>query len=145
MRLSARCRYAVMALAHLAQEEGCGCCTPVSIADIAARQHLPVAYLEQLFAQLRRAGVVESTRGAAGGYRLARGASGTRIADILAAVDMNLDAKRCNLVAAEAVAGERCVTHDLWDALGDCISGFLCSVTLEDVVHGRVKPPRIDA
>ena len=145
MKLSARCRYAVMALAHLAREENCGCCGPVSIADIAACQHLPVAYLEQLFAQLRRAGIVESTRGAAGGYRLSRGAAGTRIADILGAVDPNLRATRCNLLAADTIGAERCVTHDLWDALGDCISGFLCSVTLEDVVSGRMKPPRLDA
>lgn len=145
MKLSARCRYAVMALTHLAREETCGCCTPVSIADIAAGQRLPVAYLEQLFAQLRRAGVVESTRGAAGGYRLTRGAAGTRVADILAAVDQNLRATRCNLVSSGISAGERCATNDLWDALGDCISGFLCSVTLEDVVSGRVRPARLDA
>lgn len=150
MKLSSRGRYAVMALADLAGEERCGCCAPVSIADIASRQRLPVAYLEQLFAQLRRAGVVSSTRGAAGGYRLARGAAGTCIADIVAAVDENLRATRCGESGQGCIEGERCVTHDLWDALGDCIHGFLCSVTLDDVIHGRVKParggkPRIEA
>lgn len=145
MRLSARCRYAVMALTHLAGEEESGCCDPVSIADIAARQQLPVAYLEQLFAQLRRAGVVESTRGATGGYRLTRGAAGTRIADILAAVDASLGVARCNLVPTEAPPDERCPTHALWEALGECISGFLCSVTLEDVVRGKVGGRRIGA
>lgn len=145
MRLSARCRYAVMALTHLAREESAGCADPVSIADIAARQQLPLAYLEQLFAQLRRAGLVESTRGATGGYRLARGAAGTRVADILAAVDANLGVARCNLIPAATPPDEHCPTRALWEALGEHISGFLCAVTLEDVVRGTVKKRRIDA
>jgi len=144
MKLSSRGRYAVMALADLACEERGGCCSPVSIADIANRQRLPVAYLEQLFAQLRRAGVVASTRGAAGGYRLAKGAAGTRIADIVAAVDENLQATRCAEGGTGCLGGERCLTHDLWDALGDCIHGFLCSITLDDVIQGRVKPARVE-
>ena len=94
MKLSTKGRYAVMAMVDLARHsQG----KPVALNDIATRQEISLSYLEQLFAKLRRGGLVISARGPGGGYRLARGANETRIADIILAVDEPIKATRCEL------------------------------------------------
>ena len=90
MRLSTKGRYAVMAMADLAQHEAAN--KPVSLADIAQRQEISLSYLEQLFAKLRRSGLVKSVRGPGGGYRLSRPATEIRVADIIVAVDEPISA-----------------------------------------------------
>jgi Rrf2 family iron-sulfur cluster assembly transcriptional regulator len=110
----------------------------VSLAEIAQAQHLSLAYLEQLFGPLRRAGLVASIRGPGGGYRLARGPAAICIADIVAAVDEPIHATRCDEGGPGCLAGQRCLTHDLWAELGDQIRLFLEGVTLADVIGGRV-------
>ncbi len=96
MQLSTRGRYAVMAMVDLATRQTLGCeCGPICLAEIAARQKLSQAYLEQLFGKLRRAGLVASARGPGGGYRLARASDTIAIADIIAAVDEPIRATRC--------------------------------------------------
>ena len=139
MRLSTKGRYAVMAMADLARRE-CDPTRAVALAEIAARQEISLSYLEQLFAKLRRGGLVLSARGPGGGYRLARGAAETRIADIILAVDEPIKATRCELGSPKGCTGHqgRCVTHDLWEELGRQIQIFLSSVTLDDVVNKRV-------
>src|SRR5271166_2467525 len=98
MQLSTRGRYAVMAMADLAARDTGVCLSgPVCLADIAARQQLSQSYLEQLFAKLRRAGLVCAARGPGGGYGLARTASEIAIADIVAAVDEPIKAARCDI------------------------------------------------
>ena len=90
MRLSTKGRYAVMAMADLAGNGAVpdlGEPRPVALADIAARQDISLSYLEQLFAKLRRGGLVTSVRGPGGGYRLSRPSGELRIADIILAVD----------------------------------------------------------
>ena len=148
MRLSTKGRYAVMAMADLAgnapgsnnQEK------PVALADIAERQDISLSYLEQLFAKLRRGGLVTSVRGPGGGYRLSRPSDQLRIADIIMAVDEPIAATRCKAGSAKGCTktGARCVTHDLWEELGQQIHVFLSSVSLADVVEkrvlGRAKP-----
>src|SRR4051812_11598062 len=94
MRLSTKGRYAVMAMADLARRQD-EPCRAVALADIAARQEISLSYLEQLFARLRRKGIVQSARGPGGGYRLARSAEDTPIAEIVLAVDEPLHATRC--------------------------------------------------
>ena len=138
MRLSTKGRYAVMAMAYLASHETGG--RPVSLADIAERQEISLSYLEQLFAKLRRGGLVGSVRGPGGGYRLARPADELRVADIIMAVDEPITATRCKLGSAKGCAGQggRCITHDLWEELGHQIHVFLSSVSLADVVDKRV-------
>ncbi len=138
MKLTTKARYAVMAMVDLAAAtEG----SPVALAAIAGRQQISLSYLEQLFAKLRRAGLVGSVRGPGGGYLL--GAEGDRIsvAEIVRAVDEPIRATRC--APAERAGcladGRRCMTHDLWQGLGDQIDLFLGAVTLGDVVAGR--PP----
>src|ERR1700749_4867832 len=93
MRLSTKGRYAVMAMADLAQPEPPK--KPVSLADIAKRQEISLSYLEQLFAKLRRGGLVKSVRGPGGGYRLNRPAGEVRISDIIVSVDEPIKATRC--------------------------------------------------
>lgn len=138
MRLSTKGRYAVMAMADLARREN-DAARAVALADIAARQEISLSYLEQLFARLRRKGLVISARGPGGGYRLARTAGDTSIADIVHAVDEPLRATRCRESKGCMIKGERCLTHDLWANLGDRIEDYLASVSLADVVGGRLR------
>ncbi|WP_144299703.1 Rrf2 family transcriptional regulator [Elioraea rosea] len=141
MRLSTRGRYAVMAMVDLAaQTAASGTAKPISLGEIADRQGISLSYLEQLFGKLRRAGLVLSARGPGGGYRLAFPASETRIADIILAVDEPIKATRCEVGSPKGCLGgrSRCLTHDLWEELGNQIHIFLTSVTLDDVVRKRV-------
>jgi len=134
VELNTRGRYAVMAMADLAKFGGHDALPLSAIAD---RQQISLAYLEQLFLKLRRAELVASARGRSGGYRLARPAATISIAEIMAAVEEGVRMTRCNgEVAKPCVAGQRCLTHGLWDALGDQIGAFLESVTLQEVVDG---------
>jgi Rrf2 family iron-sulfur cluster assembly transcriptional regulator len=137
MRLSTKGRYAVMAMADLARREA-DAVRAVALADIAERQEISLSYLEQLFARLRRKGLVTSARGPGGGYRLARGAADTSIAEIVHAVDEPLRATRCGQGKGCMVKGERCLTHHLWEDLGERIEDYLASVTLADVISGRL-------
>ena len=138
MRLGTKGRYAVMAMTDLARH---GRDRAVTLAEIAARQEISQAYLEQLFAALRRRGLVASVRGPGGGYRLGRAADMISVVDVVRAVDEPLAATRCEGAQTGCLGGgERCATHDLWDALGDHISQFLGAVSLEDVVQRRVRP-----
>ena len=141
MQLSTRARYAVMAMVDLATRQTLGCeCGPICLAEIAARQKLSQAYLEQLFGKLRRAGLVGSARGPGGGYRLARRSDRMTIAEIIAAVDEPIRTTRCQGGGAGCVDDGpiRCQTHDLWAELDRQIRFFLKAVTLADVVAGRV-------
>jgi Rrf2 family protein len=134
VELNTKGRYAVTAMADLAKH-ACGGAIPLSA--IAERQRISLSYLEQLFVKLRRAGLVDSARGRAGGYRLARPADRISVAEIMRAVDEGVRMTRCaGEDAAPCVPGHRCITHGLWDALGEQIAWFLDSVTLEEVVGG---------
>ena len=138
MRLSTKGRYAVMAMADLAGHDGAN--RPVSLAEIAERQDISLSYLEQLFAKLRKGGLVLSVRGPGGGYRLSRVSGEIRIADIIVAVDEPIAATRCKPGSSIGCTGttSRCLTHDLWEELGQQIHVFLSSVSLADVVERRV-------
>lgn len=123
-----------MAMADLAKHAGDGA---VPLSAIAERQHISLAYLEQLFLRLRRAGLVESARGRAGGYRLGRSAGAITVAEVMAAVEEEVRMTRCGGDQVNPCLGrERCLTHGLWDALGDEIAAFLSRVTLRDVLDG---------
>jgi Rrf2 family iron-sulfur cluster assembly transcriptional regulator len=142
MRLSTKGRYAVMAMADLARRQT-EPCRAVALAEIATRQEISLSYLEQLFARLRRKGLVQSARGPGGGYRLARTAAETSIAEIVLAVDEPLRATRCAEQGKGCMLrGERCLTHDLWEDLGDRIEDYLASVSLADVLTGRLGANR---
>ena len=134
MELNTRGRYAVMAMTDLAKY---GAQRALPLPAIAERQQISLAYLEQLFLKLRRAGLVESARGRSGGYRLGRPANAISVADVMAAVEEDTRMTRCGGEAAKpCMPGQRCLTHGLWDALGDQIAAFLESVTLQEVLDG---------
>lgn len=138
VKLTTKGRYAVMAMADLAKHsEG----RPVSLADIASRQEISLSYLEQLFARLRRCGLVRSVRGPGGGYLLARNLEETRVSDIILAVDEPMSATRCRSNSPNGCLsdGSRCLTHDLWDELGHQIHLYLSGVSLADVMNGNVR------
>jgi len=139
MRLSTKGRYAVMAMADLARRQS-DAVRAVALADIATRQEISLSYLEQLFARLRRKGLVQSARGPGGGYRLTRSAAETSIAEIVLAVDEPLRATRCSDQGKGCMLkGEKCLTHELWADLGAHIEGYLASVSLADVISGRLR------
>jgi len=132
-----------MAMVELASRAGAGnmrgnAGRPVSLAEIADAQMLSLAYLEQLFARLRRGGLVASVRGPGGGYRLGRPAARISLSEITDAVEEPIRATRCDEGGPGCVAGKRCLTHDLWAELGEQIRLFLSHVSLADVVEGRV-------
>lgn len=144
MQLSTKGRYAVMAMADLARHSN-GDAVPLSA--IAERQDLSLTYLEQLFQKLRRAALVEATRGPGGGYRLAREAREIAISTIMEAVEEPVRMTRCHLEDTGGCVGDsRCLTHDLWRALGDHIHGFLAGVSLGDVVdNAQAKETAVKA
>ncbi len=137
MKLSTKGRYAVMAMVDLARH---GAGHPVSLADIAERQEISLSYLEQLFARLRKNELVRSVRGPGGGYLLGRGTEDVKISDIILAVDEPIRVTRCQPTSAVGCKADRsrCLTHDLWEELGNQIHLFLRSVSLADVVENRV-------
>ncbi len=150
MKLNTKGRYAVMAMVDLAanSDEVAGSTDgapdgrrrAVPLAEIAERQEISLSYLEQLFAKLRRGALVQSVRGPGGGYLLARKASETRISDIILAVDEPIRATRCMPGQPVGCRGNssRCLTHDLWEELGNQIYLYLNSVSLADVVDRHV-------
>ncbi len=126
MKLSTKGRYAVTAMLELALHENE---RPVTLAEISQCQGISLSYLEQLFAKLRRRGLVEGVRGPGGGYRLARPAAEITVAEIITAVDEKMDATRCG-GEENCHEGERCLTHELWTELSRQIYEFLDGITL---------------
>lgn len=130
MRLTTKGRYAVTAMLDLAIQHGRG---PIALADIAQRQGISLSYLEQLFAKLRKNGLVRSVRGPGGGYNLARGASDIHIAEVITAVDEHVDTTKCG-GAHNCQNDGPCLTHDLWHDLSDRIYAYLNSISLQQLV-----------
>lgn len=131
MRLTTKGRYAVTAMLDLALHEGRG---PISLADISERQGISLSYLEQLFAKLRRNGLVHSVRGPGGGYQLKRGRGDINVAEVIDAVNESVDATGCRKTG-KCQSGEVCLTHHLWCDLSDQIHGFLAGISLADLVQ----------
>ncbi|HEX20256.1 MAG TPA: Fe-S cluster assembly transcriptional regulator IscR [Acidiferrobacteraceae bacterium] len=131
MKLTTKGRYAVTAMLDLALHFNQGA---VTLADIAGRQGISLSYLEQLFAKLRRGGLVESVRGPGGGYNLARDPSQIAVAEIIVTINENIDATRCG-GEKNCHGDETCLTHQLWEDLSDRIYNFLNSITLGDLVN----------
>jgi len=133
MKLTTKGRYAVTAMLDLALHEGNG---PVPLASIARRQGISLSYLEQLFSKLRKRGLVESTRGPGGGYRLSREADLIAVAEVISAVDEKVDATRCG-GRGNCDGGFPCLTHELWTELSEEIRRFLAGVSLADLIRTR--------
>ena len=151
MKLSTKGRYAVTSMLDLGLHEKVG---PVTLADISRCQGISLSNLEQLFAKLRRNGLVTGVRGPGGGYRLAKQADEISIANIVTAVDESVDATRCQ-GRENCQGGERCLTHSLWADLSKQLFSYLDRITLaevlehhsvrevamrQDIFHGRAVP-----
>ncbi len=131
MKLTTKGRYAVTAMLDLAlhYEQGA-----VTLSEIARRQGISLSYLEQLFARLRRNGLVDSVRGPGGGYNLAMPPANISVAKIVIAINENIDATRCG-GEKNCDGQERCLTHNLWEDLSQRIHEFLDGITLADLVN----------
>ncbi len=139
MKLSTKGRYAMIALTDLARE---GAGRLVALSEIAERQDISLAYLEQLFVRLRRAEIVESVRGPGGGYRLARPAEKIRIAEVLQAVDESMDAlsRGAGATGASNETDASRLTDKLWEQLSAHVYVFLHQARLSDVVGNALAP-----
>lgn len=133
MKLTTKGRYAVTAMLDLALHAGDG---PVSLAEISQRQEISLSYLEQLFSRLRRSGLVASTRGPGGGYRVARDLDEVAVSEIVTAVNESVDATQCS-GRQDCHSQGRCLTHDLWEDLSAQIENFLSGVSLKDLIDRR--------
>jgi Rrf2 family iron-sulfur cluster assembly transcriptional regulator len=131
VRLTTKGRYAVTAMLDLAVYSQIN---PVTLTDIAARQTISLSYLEQLFARLRKAGVVIGVRGPGGGYKLSRDTKDISIAEIIAAVDEPIDSTKCGSKRNCHKNNEPCLTHDLWMGLSEQIRNYLEKISLAEVL-----------
>lgn len=139
MKLSTKGRYAMVALADLAQSADKGL---VSLGEISKRQDVSLPYLEQLFVKLRRAELVESVRGPGGGYRLAKSADAIRVSEILEAVDETVSAMHTGAGASGASSGSKAqsMTNRLWESLSAHVYVFLHQTRLSDVIENELTP-----
>jgi Rrf2 family iron-sulfur cluster assembly transcriptional regulator len=134
MRLTTRGKYAVTALLDLSLNESGN--KFISISQIALRQDISVSYLEQLFRNLRKAGIVQAVRGPGGGYRLSRPSTEINVSEVVASVEDKMDATQCG-GASDCHSGNTCLAHDLWTELNDQVDSFLLNKSLEDVIANK--------
>ena len=140
MRLSTKAQYAVRAMVSLNLNAGAN---PITLRDISRREEISLTYLEQLFVKLRRRGIVDSVRGPGGGYVLARPAAEIRVDQIIDSVEETLVPVSCMEDDGTCRCTDQCVTHSVWQGLGEKIRHFLASITLEDLTREarqRLKP-----
>ena len=136
MKLSSKGRYAVMALADMANFDET---YPISLRDISLRQNISLVYLEQLFLKLKKDKIVISVRGNKGGYILSKKPSEIRISDILLAVEEKVKTIGCEKNSKQGCNGKssKCITHNLWDELEDYINAFFRNKSLEDLLKNN--------
>ncbi|MGH8551227.1 MAG: Rrf2 family transcriptional regulator [Methylococcales bacterium] len=127
MRLTTKGRYAVTAMLDLAYHSKQ---KPVTLTEIAERQTISPSYLEQLFARLRKAGMVTGVRGPGGGHRLGKAVHSISIADTITAVDEVVDSTKCG-GTANCQNNQPCMTHFLWLDLSQQIYRFLSDSSLQ--------------
>jgi Rrf2 family iron-sulfur cluster assembly transcriptional regulator len=130
VKLTTKGRYAVTAMLDLAFH---GAERPVALTDIAKRQNISLSYLEQLFARLRRAGMVGGVRGPGGGYQLSRDTSQISVADIITAVDESVDPTKCG-GKGNCHNNLPCLAHDVWLGLSIQIRDYLDGISLKDLI-----------
>lgn len=137
MMLTTKGRYAVMAVVDIASQESD---KPITLADIAKRQNVKIAYLEQIMSKLRSKNILKSVRGPGGGYKLNDKCTKITIAQIISAVEEPIKMTKCNNDNNRCGGKElKCSTHELWQGLSDHIYNYLDSLTIRDVCNGNVK------
>jgi Rrf2 family iron-sulfur cluster assembly transcriptional regulator len=136
MRISTKAQYAVRAMISLSLY---GNGRPLALHDIADREGISLAYLEQLFVKLRRGKIVRSVRGPGGGYVLARPAGEIRVDEIIDSVEESLVPVSCMDAKGRCVCSDNCLSHRVWQGLGERVRHFLASITLEDLTNDAAK------
>lgn len=133
MKLTSKGRYAVTAMLDIAINQSKG---PITLAMISERQDISLSYLEQIFAKLKKSDLVLSARGPGGGYRLSRDPDEISISEVIAAVNEDLEARKCK-GKANCKGGEECLSHELWSDLSEMIEQFLENITLQKIIDKR--------
>ena len=136
MKLTTKGRYAVMALADLAQFDNE---RPIPLRDISLRQGISLLYLEQIFSKLKRNNIVKSVRGVNGGYILKSTPNEIKLAAIFLAVDEEVKTVQCKKESKKGCNGKpsKCITHNLWDELEKHIQNFFNKKNLGDLIKGN--------
>jgi Rrf2 family transcriptional regulator, cysteine metabolism repressor len=138
MKLSAKVEYGVRAMAVLAFYHQSG---PLPLREIAEQENISLNFLEQIFPELRRSGLITSVRGAKGGYMLSRSPGEIRIGDIVRAVEGPITPVNCLSENANDLCCHRregCLTRQVWERLRDRINDVLDDVSLNELVD--IKP-----
>ena len=136
MRVSARADYALRACAELAVAGD----ERLKRDELSSRQGIPIQYLESVLLQLKHAGILQSHRGAAGGFRLARHPSEISLADVIRAVDGPMADVRGDRPEQVEYPGPAARLQDIWIALRASLRGILEGTSLEDLVKGTLSP-----
>jgi Rrf2 family transcriptional regulator, cysteine metabolism repressor len=140
MKISTRTEYGIRVLVTLARADAAAC---LSLTEIAKREKLPHAYLEQLVRDLRRAGLVTATRGQSGGYALGRDAAGITMSDAVRALEGPILEMPCS-GAADLEHCDRpqpCSVHEVFQRVYESLNGALGSTTLAEVAATAGGPP----
>ena len=138
MKLTSKGRYAVMALADIANFDRQN---PVSLRDISLRQNISLVYLEQIFSKLKNNNIVKSIRGTNGGYILTRDPGQIKLSNIFSAVDEKVKTLQCKKESKRGCNGRatKCITHYLWDDLEMHINDFFDKKNLGDLVKNNLE------
>ena len=138
MKLTTKGRYAVMAMADLANNASQ---RPISLTEISLRQNISLSYLEQIFLKLKNKNLVKSVRGSSGGYKLEKSSSDITILNIISAVDERVKTLNCKKELKRGCnhKSQKCITHNLWDDLDKHINYFFEKVKLKDLVNQNTK------
>ncbi len=140
MKLTTKSRYAVTAIMQVAvNSQNTEKPIPTKLAEISSNHDIPLNYLEQIFAKLRQASVVNAVKGPGGGYVLNIRANDLKIMDIIKAVDENVKMTICGGGKYCTKSGLKCNTHDLWKGLSAKIREYLSSISIEDVINNNLK------
>ena len=126
MKLSTKARHAITAMMDLAINDNY---KPVTLSDISQCQGISLSYLEQLFAKLRKGGLVVGVRGPGGGYRLSRSPSEISVAQVISSIDENVQPQQEHSELSVQF-DDRCITHHIWDELSTKIYNYLDGVSL---------------
>ena len=138
MKINSKSRYAVMALADIANFNRQN---PVSLRDISLRQNISLVYLEQIFSKLKKSNIVKSIRGANGGYVLTQDPEQIKLSNIFSAVDEKIKTLQCKRESKKGCNGKltKCITHNLWDDLEMHINDFFDKKNLGDILKNNLE------